>query len=116
MLALRVLDNRHKSGRGQPHSKTSRREQHVRRRASVLECGCPLPLFMNRKIATDIKSPVFGFLPRERRTRFGYPGVLRDREWAAARALLFELPEGEATEKKAACRGWPGRAIRTPSA
>jgi len=33
-----------KSGRGQPHSKTSRREQHVRRRASVLECGCPLPL------------------------------------------------------------------------
>src|SRR6266436_6390442 len=116
MLALRVLDNRHKSGRGQPHSKTLARRLTCCSLREVLECGCPLPLFMNRKIATDIKSPVFGFWPRERRTRFGYPGVLRDREWAAASALLFELREGEATEKKAACRGWPGRAIRTPSA
>jgi hypothetical protein len=34
------------SGRGQPHSITSRTKQHARKRASVLECGCPLPLFV----------------------------------------------------------------------
>src|SRR5437867_2934636 len=32
------------SGRGQPHSKTSRRHPGCVARASVLECGCPLPL------------------------------------------------------------------------
>jgi hypothetical protein len=32
------------SGRGQPHSKTSRKEWHAIRRDSLLECGCPLPL------------------------------------------------------------------------
>ena len=33
------------SGRGQPHSKTSRKEWRAIRRDSVLECGCPLPLW-----------------------------------------------------------------------
>src|SRR5436309_3663196 len=33
-----------KSGRGQPHSKTSRKHSGCVARASVLECGCPLPL------------------------------------------------------------------------
>jgi hypothetical protein len=35
------------SGRGQPHSKTSRTERRARERASVLECGCPLPLYVD---------------------------------------------------------------------
>ena len=34
------------SGRGQPHSKTSRTELRALRRASVLECGCLLPLLV----------------------------------------------------------------------
>jgi hypothetical protein len=42
-LTAVVLPQR-KSGRGQPHSKTSRTERSVRQRVSVLECGCPLPL------------------------------------------------------------------------
>src|SRR5438876_5974630 len=33
-----------KSGRGQPHSKTLRKHPGCVARASVLECGCPLPL------------------------------------------------------------------------
>ena len=37
-------NDRGQSGRGQPHSKTSRKERHANRRDSVLECGCPLPL------------------------------------------------------------------------
>jgi hypothetical protein len=36
-----------KSGRGQPHSKTWREEWHAGERASVMECGCPLPLCVN---------------------------------------------------------------------
>jgi len=42
-----VLDcagNRYESGRGQPHSKTSRKAWRAIRRVSVLECGCPQPL------------------------------------------------------------------------
>jgi ACS family hexuronate transporter-like MFS transporter len=34
-----------KSGIGLPHSKTSRSQRRARNRASVVECGCPLPLF-----------------------------------------------------------------------
>src|ERR1051326_4110822 len=34
------------SGRGQPHSKTLRIARRMEKRASVLECGCPLPLFV----------------------------------------------------------------------
>jgi len=37
-------DKRYESGRGQPHSKTLRNKQGAEKRASVLECGCPLPL------------------------------------------------------------------------
>jgi hypothetical protein len=38
------------SGRGQPHSKTSRRKWRARERASPAvagECGCPLPLYVD---------------------------------------------------------------------
>ena len=35
---------RSESGRGQPHSKTLRKEQRADERGSVLDCGCPLPL------------------------------------------------------------------------
>jgi spermidine synthase len=38
------LSSSNESGRGQPHSKTSRKEWHAIHRDSVLECGCPLPL------------------------------------------------------------------------
>ena len=38
------------SGRGQPHSKTLRDVLHVRARASVSECGCPLPLSAPQKV------------------------------------------------------------------
>src|SRR5882757_2749233 len=41
-----VLDLSVESGRGQPHSKTSRTELRALRRASVLECGCLLPLLV----------------------------------------------------------------------
>src|SRR5205814_1982781 len=34
------------SGRGQPHSKTWRIAKRPRIARSVLECGCPLPLFL----------------------------------------------------------------------
>jgi hypothetical protein len=37
-----------KSGRGEPHSKTSRTEFGARERYSVLECGGPPPLFVDR--------------------------------------------------------------------
>jgi hypothetical protein len=38
------VDASNESGRGLPHSKTSRKELRAIRRASVLEYGCPLPL------------------------------------------------------------------------
>ena len=37
------------SGRGQPHSKTLRDFESLGARVSVLECGCPLPLFSPRE-------------------------------------------------------------------
>ena len=40
------------SGRGQPHSTTLRRPKRPGARASVLECGCPLPLSIHRKVST----------------------------------------------------------------
>ena len=43
-LVTACSNKRYKSGRGQPHSKTLRREQRAEKRGSVLECGCPLPL------------------------------------------------------------------------
>jgi len=46
-----------KSGRGQPHSKTSRTELRAGERASVLECGCPLPLFWLLKCSGAPLSP-----------------------------------------------------------
>jgi hypothetical protein len=45
LLVLACTDKRYESGRGQPHSKTLRKKQRAEKRASVLECGCPLPLF-----------------------------------------------------------------------
>ena len=39
------LTSASQSGRGQPHSKTLRVFGHLGVRGSVLECGCPLPLF-----------------------------------------------------------------------
>ena len=44
-LVLACTDKRYESGSGQPHSKTLRKKQRAEKRASVLECGCPLPLF-----------------------------------------------------------------------
>jgi hypothetical protein len=44
-LMLACTDKRYESGRGQPHSKTLRKKQRAEKRASILECGCPLPLF-----------------------------------------------------------------------
>ena len=41
-----------KSGRGQPQSKTLRVSRRIGRRASVLDCGCPLPLWPTRAWAT----------------------------------------------------------------
>jgi hypothetical protein len=65
------------SGRGQPHSKTSRTELQAIQRASVWECGRPRPLFSCREMAqVGIRFQVFGFWQRERRTRFGHPGVV----------------------------------------
>src|SRR5437899_9045390 len=40
-----------KSGRGQPHSKTSRKHPGCVARASVVECGCPLPLSLEPRSA-----------------------------------------------------------------
>src|SRR2546427_8261550 len=42
------------SGRGHPHSKTSRRDKRPCERASVLECGCPLPLFVRNLAARTL--------------------------------------------------------------
>jgi hypothetical protein len=43
------------SGRGQPHSKTLRDVRHVGERASVLECGCPLPLYPPREVIVIVR-------------------------------------------------------------
>jgi len=40
------------SGRGQPHSKSLRKESRAIRRDSVLECGCPLPLSLLSRALT----------------------------------------------------------------
>src|SRR6266436_6254340 len=44
-MCCTLLAAEDESGRGQPHSKTSRTESRVRECASVVECGCPLPLY-----------------------------------------------------------------------
>ena len=44
MSQRNVADGCNESGIGLPHSKTSRNKWRAIRRASVLECGCPLPL------------------------------------------------------------------------
>jgi hypothetical protein len=41
---VRLPTNGSQSGIGLPHSKTSRKELRIIRRASVLECGSPMPL------------------------------------------------------------------------
>ena len=46
-LLIAFTDKRYESGRGQPHSKTLRKKRRAEKRASVLECGCPPPLFRN---------------------------------------------------------------------
>ena len=43
------------SGRGQPHSKTLRDVRHVGERASVLECGCPLPLSPPQEVIAIVR-------------------------------------------------------------
>jgi hypothetical protein len=43
-LRVGTLWYRHKSGRGQPHSKTLARIRGRNYIRKVLECGCPLPL------------------------------------------------------------------------
>ena len=48
------------SGRGQPHSKTSRKEWRAVRRDSVLECGCPLPLSL---LLCTLTAPFIGLMP-----------------------------------------------------
>jgi hypothetical protein len=50
VLVIACTDTRYESGRGQPHSKTSRKEQRAEKRGSVLECGCPLLLFRVSRI------------------------------------------------------------------
>ena len=42
---ITCIERPYESGRGQPHSKTLRKEQRAEERGSVLECGCLLPLF-----------------------------------------------------------------------
>jgi len=44
---------RYKSGRGQPHSKTCRIFVSSGSARSVLECGCPLPLWLTPRRVTD---------------------------------------------------------------
>jgi hypothetical protein len=44
---------RDKNGRGQPHSKTCRMFASSESARSVLECGCPLPLFHSVTGLTD---------------------------------------------------------------
>ena len=43
----------YKSGRGQPHSKTCRMFDGSESARSVLECGCPLPLWLEPHEVTD---------------------------------------------------------------
>jgi outer membrane protein TolC len=50
IAVLARIRDRYESGRGQPNCKTSRKVWCARKRASVLECGCPLPLFCLPKL------------------------------------------------------------------
>src|SRR3954471_14955173 len=59
------IHKRYQSGGGQPPSNTSRKERHARKRASVLECGCPLPLSYVVTLSKGISVPLillFGVL------------------------------------------------------
>src|SRR5689334_12055665 len=44
MVGLRTPECTHESGMGLPPSTTSRKEWHAELRASVVECGSPMPL------------------------------------------------------------------------
>ena len=57
------------SGRGQPHSKTLRNVRHVGERASVLECGCPLPLSPPQEVIVIVRHCTSGSCPARFRER-----------------------------------------------
>jgi hypothetical protein len=45
--SVQSIASPNQSGRGQPHSKTFGASRRKAQRASVLECGCPLPLWIS---------------------------------------------------------------------
>ena len=55
------------SGRGQPHSKTLREVRHVGGRASVLECGCPLPLSPPQEVIVVVRHTRMKHTPKQNR-------------------------------------------------
>ena len=63
------------SGRGQPHSRTLRDVRHVGARASVLECGCPLPLSPPQEVIVIVRhyTNPSGYPPDTLRMPFGHP-------------------------------------------
>src|SRR5438874_10791305 len=62
MQVAPTINRRNESGRGQPHSKTLRKEWHAGKRASVLECGCPLPLLQASKLFKSARVQWFLFV------------------------------------------------------
>src|SRR2546427_4901148 len=68
-LNLFPLSGSSESGRGQPHSKTLARATQPGCFRKVLECGCPLPLFLTANIGERTTSPL--------RSSISYPLWLR---------------------------------------